>query len=351
MLSDADVRRARTASQSLHRPAGSPAVDTLVGELLAVQAQDALAGALALRARARGLTLAGVEAARADTSIVRAWGPRGTLHFAASADLPWLIALTGPPRIPNALRRLAEEKVEGPHEAVEEALAGQGPLTKEELGERLAKVGVRAHGQGVVHLAGLAAARGVVLLGPDRGGKPTYVHAADWLGRELVLERDRDRALAELARRYLSAHAPAEPADLVAWSGLPLRDARAGWNLIAGELAEVVCGGGRLWRLRRRPLEPVAGVVRLTPAFDEYLLGWRDRGPVLAEEHAKAVHPGGGVLRATVVDDGRVTGTWRMRRVKGDTEVTVELFSGGADDRTGFGEEIADVKSFLGHLP
>jgi hypothetical protein len=34
----------------------------------------------------------------------------------------------------------------------------------------------------------------------------------------------------------------------------------------------------------------------------------------VAPEHARRVHPGGGVLRAVAVDDGRVVGTWRRGR-------------------------------------
>ena len=34
----------------------------------------------------------------------------------------------------------------------------------------------------MVFLAFLAAIHGAAVLGPDRGGKPTYVHSGDWLG-------------------------------------------------------------------------------------------------------------------------------------------------------------------------
>ena len=52
----------------------------------------------------------------------------------------------------------------------------------------------------------------------------------------------------------------------------------------------------------------------LLPAFDPYLLGWRDRSFAVAPEHARTVHPGGGIIRATMVADGRVVGTWRRDR-------------------------------------
>ena len=51
------------------------------------------------------------------------------------------------------------------------------------------------------------------------------------------------------------------------------------------------------------------------PAFDELLLGWRDRTPTVPAEHARDVHPGGGILRAVVLEDGVAVGTWSARGV------------------------------------
>ncbi len=49
---------------------------------------------------------------------------------------------------------------------------------------------------------------------------------------------------------------------------------------------------------------------RLLPGFDPYLLGWRDRGFAVDPAHARRVHPGGGILRATAVANGRAVATW-----------------------------------------
>jgi hypothetical protein len=136
-----------------------------------------------------------------------------------------------------------------------------------------------------------------------------FALAHDWLGAPDA-PAERDVALAELARRYLRGHGPATAADLAAWSGLSLRDARSGLVAIAGELEQ----RGELVDLAGRPEPPRRLPARLLPAFDPYLLGWRDRSFAVAAEDARRVHPGGGIVRATAVADGRVVGTWSRRR-------------------------------------
>jgi len=348
-LSDDDVRRARVAAQLLHRPGRPrPAVADLVARLLAVQAQDIAAAPLALRARGRGLTAADVTAAREDRSVVRAWGPRGTLHLIAADDLAWLTAVVGPSGTNGAMRRLKQEGVAGtPSELVriaERALAGQGPLTKGQLGDRLAALGCPAKGQGIVYMAFLAAAGGTVVLGPDRANKPTYVSVADWLGRELRPEADRDKALSELARRYLRAHAPAGPEDLAAWAGLPLRDARPAWAAIADELTEINHDGRPLWRPRRGAPKPAQVAVALLPAFDEYLLGWRDRTLILEDAHSRKIFPGGGILHPSVMAGGRLVGRWRLNR---EGAVGVDIFDAAdAVDAAALRAEEEDIARF-----
>jgi hypothetical protein len=285
--------------------------------LLAVQAQDLRAARLALRARSAGLTAPDVDAAlTAERSVVVTWLMRGTLHLVGSGDYPWLLGLTAPTRLSTSRRRLAQEGVSADEaeravRIVERALAGDGPLTRPQLAERIAAEGIRTEGQATPHLLMLAALRGVAVLGPLReDGGHAFALARDWLGTAPPTElagAERDGALAELARRYLAAHGPAAPADLAAWSGLALRDARAGLKAIASELAE---RGDDLVDLAAREPTPEAIPARLLAAFDPYLLGWKDRAFAVPARYAKRVHPGGGMLRATATVDGRAVGTW-----------------------------------------
>jgi len=166
---------------------------------------------------------------------------------------------------------------------------------------------------------------GIACLGPDRGKTACLVRREDWLGKAPPF--DRDRALAELARRYVGAFGPATDRDFAYWSGLPLRDVRAGLESISGEIEEVrvgdqpmLVGRGGLPRL------PPTGQVRMLANFDTYLLGWKDREFSVASEHALHVKEGGGGwIRPVIVEDGIVVGGWRSSRKDGRFEISLNL--------------------------
>jgi len=82
---------------------------------------------------------------------------------------------------------------------------------------------------------------------------------------------DRDGALAELAHRYLAGHGPATDSDLAYWSGLALRDARAGLKAIGSEVVE---RGGGLLSLKGRRSTSDRPPPRLLGSFDPLLFGW-----------------------------------------------------------------------------
>src|SRR3954447_14379564 len=135
--------------------------------LLAVQAQDLRSARLAVRARARGASLAGLDRAlTSERSLVIGWLNRGTLHLVRVEDYPWLHALTTPPLFTGNARRLAQTGV-SPRAAemgvatVERALSAEGPLTRDELRDRLAEAKVPTSGQALVHVLMLACLRGV----------------------------------------------------------------------------------------------------------------------------------------------------------------------------------------------
>jgi hypothetical protein len=297
-----ELRRRRLAAQRLSVPAAS-ALDA-ARAVVGVQAQDLRAAGLALRSRVPGLV-------RADLAgLVRTWTVRGTLHLIDPADRPWLHAA-----VPSLARFERALEARGGLELARRVLArldNAEPRTRAELvppamPPRAANV-----------LLPWLAAQGRLLGLPD----------GRWAAADSPPPVDRDEALATLGRRYFAGYASSDPADLAAWSGLPLGMARRALAA-AAELPE--------------PADPPpAPPALLLAAFDTVMLGYRSRAPVVARADDRRVLPGGGMLRPVVLHRGRATGTWGVSRGR----VAIEWF-GRPAPRRALAAEIADVERFL----
>jgi hypothetical protein len=331
-----------TAQLLAGEPAGDPVA--VARRLLAVQGQDPRGARLAIRARSTGLTAADVDRALSeDRSLLITWLNRGTLHLVCSEDYPWLHALTTPPLFTGNARRLSQEGVtpnaaERGVAAIERALAREGPLDRGQLRERIAAAGVRTEGQALVHLLMLATLRGLTVRGPMLGTRHAYVLVRDWLGESAPIERG--RALAELARRYLEGHGPAEDRDLARWSGLPLRDARAGLGAIASELRWREDG---LLELARRPSPARLPPPRLLGAYDPVLLGWRSREALL--EANQPIVTVNGLFRPFALARGRAVAIWTISAGQIELKPFAPLTRG---DEQALRVDGRDVLRFLG---
>jgi winged helix DNA-binding protein len=150
--------------------------------------------------------------------------------------------------------------------------------------------------------------------------------------------------------RHLAAHAPAGPADFAAWSGLGLTEARSALASIRNGLVEVATEQGPLWTLRSPRHSAERGLVRLLPAFDEYLMGWKDRRLIARPDDWAAVNRGGGWLHPVLLSDGRVVATWRLGRMPESLAVEVAPFATLAPEvRRGTEAEAEHLAAFLGN--
>jgi hypothetical protein len=337
----------RVTAQRLYAQllAGKPARTPIeVAErLLAIQAQDGRGARLAIRARSRGLRGADVDAALAERRLVVNWLNRGTLHMVRAEDHGWLHALSAPTLLTGNARRLAQLGVtQGAADravaAIEGALAEEGPLTRRQLGERIAARRVPTEGQALIHLLMLACLRGVALRGPMVGREQAYVLVRDWLAARRPVGRE--AALAELAARYLAGHAPADERDLARWSGLALRDIRAGLRAIATRLHARRDGLLELAGARRGASSPPPP--RLLGAFEPLLLGWTSREAILGGNAHRVVS--GGLFRPFALVGGRAVATWAIR---GGAVELEPLGSVNRDDAQALRGEADDVKRFL----
>jgi hypothetical protein len=349
----ARLARLRAARQLLHRPASGKDPAEIARSIAGAQAQDVYAGPLTFRSRSRKLIAADIERARTEErSLLRTWVMRTTIHLIPTDDAGWWLPLYEPGIERWSRRRLeqlglSEAKQDKALRVAARALADEGPLTRTEVRNRIESAGVKLNTQTGMHIALTAVVSGIACLGPDEGRSSCLIRREDWLERPPRFERD--RALAELARRYIRAFAPATDRDFAYWSGLPLRDVRAGLESISAEIEEMRVGDDVMLAPRgTRPRLPPAGQVRMLGNFDTYLLGWKDRGFSVSGEHAAHVKEGGGGwIRPVIVEDGIVIGGWRSSRKAGRLEIALNL---PKPERERLGKriesEVADIARF-----
>ena len=337
----------RLRSHRLTAPAAS--VVDAASHMLAVQSQDFTAGRWALAVRTRGEpALSRVDRAFDDGALVRAWTMRGTLHTIPARDLRWVLSVTTARQRQQAAGRRRDlgidaEMTQTAAKAVVPRLR-DGGLTRVGMFEVFAGVGIDPTGQRGIHLLSELTLAGVLCQGP--------VVAREGTAREqrfvLVDEHIREHAtpddpLAELFVRYIEGHGPAGVEDFAWWSGLTLGQSREARDRATGRIVEtgegVFVGSARPRRSRSHPAVLALG------AFDEYYISYADRTAVCEPEHLAAVGPGkNGMVRATLVEEGRVIGCWT--HAAASLGAPPELFRAPVDERA-VADALARFSRFL----
>lgn len=286
----------------------------VVARLGAVQAQDYLGALWAVGLRMVDGDERAVERALAEGAIVRTWPTRGTLHFVAAADARWMVELLGPRMVSRAAGRhrslgLDDATFARARRTLVRALEGGKALTRPAAYEVLERDKISVGQQRGLHILWRLAHDCLLCFGPRQGKQQTFVLFDEWV--PAAKRMPREEALAALAGRYFTGHGPATIADFAWWTGLALAEARRAVELARPVLEEDrVDGRAILFARAAPPPRPSRAVAYLLPAFDELLVGFTDRSAAVDPRHARRVNAGGGMLKPTVVVDGRVVGTW-----------------------------------------
>jgi hypothetical protein len=353
-----DVERLRLRAHSLVDHDSHSPVD-VVERMLAMQAQDFLAGKWAIGIRSPGLSSADVDAAINSGAILRSWPMRGTLHFVPPADLNWMLQLTTPRLLAGTKTRQAQlglddAQIEDARMIALDLLSGGRELGRAGFLKALEDRGISTANQRGYHLIWHLAQSGTLCWGRIDGTTPVLVLLDEWVPNPRRLERD--EALGEFLVRYLRGHGPASIKDFAWWSQLTVADARIGHAVAGDRLAQLDVDGETMYLEAATDVgEPGTRIRQRSPVltlggFDEYLLGYRDRSFSVDDEDLARVVPGkNGIFLPIMVSNGRVTGTWR-RLAKGRS-ITVEPQPFGAfSDRmaTAFARSIDQYARFLG---
>lgn len=332
----------RVRRQHLHRRAPREASFAVVADICGLHAQVLSSAELTLWARVEGLEPGAVgRALWEERTLVKGWAMRGTLHALPAAELPLWIAALGvlKPRhhTPSWLRYfgLTREEADAMLAAIPRALDGR-QLTREELAEAVAALTGLAHlGEKLRESWGTllkpAAFRGDLCFAPNAGQLARFARPDQWLGAWEPVETD--SAIREVARRYLAAYGPATREQFARWFGVTSpAQAEALIARLGAEVASVEVEGTRAWMLAEQVAEAAdatpPGVVRLLPAFDQYVVtAPRDAPAVLPDAYRDRVYRPQGWLSPVLLLDGRMAGIWRHERAGERITVRIEPFA------------------------
>lgn len=292
----------------------------IVGWMGAVQAQDYAMAKWAIGLRLNHLTDKIIERAIDDAQIVRTHILRPTWHFVSCDDLHWMLELTAP-RILKTLssrhRELELDKntLRKTNSIIETALQGK-QLTRQEIMMELEKHRIRTNDARAYHIMFNAELSGLVCNGSRRDKQFTYALFDERVRKTKTYKKD--EALAELTVRYFSSHGPAALQDFVWWSGLSAADARTGLESVKSRLTSEKLEGKEYWfddsvKFNLQDNENAF----LLPAFDEFIISYKDRSVSLEDIHFSSAVSRNGTFKPIIVKNGKVIGLWQ-RRVKKD---------------------------------
>jgi hypothetical protein len=321
------IAQMRLSNQGItSRRAGSPA--EVVRLLGAVQAQDYNHGLWAVGLRTPEPAAAAVEQALRDGTIMRTWPMRGTLHFIPPEDAGWMLKLLATRVVAKltpkawAYHALETKDMAVAEKAVIKALRGGKIIPRAAMIDVLKAAGIPNDRQQSYFIFVYLCQTGVMCLGPPNDGSPrkeqTFALLDEWAPHQRSL--DYEESIVELARRFFASHGPATLADFAYWSGLRMPEAQLGLDAVQSGLARETFGGKDYWL---PPDSRPGSGTHLLPAYDELLIGYKDRGPSYETYGPVPISTHNGMFFSTAVEDGQVIGVWK--RTLGKTRVTIEV--------------------------
>lgn len=328
----------------LHRQglvAGASSIEAAVTGMVGAHAQVMSAAELSIAARTRDTTAADVrDRLLPGGSLVKTYGPRGTIHLLPRADLPrWCAALGALPSsttLPEPAR-LSPKQSAQVVEAISVVLAGADQPPD---GEQLDALVVAATGPWASdpvtpafggqwprwrQAIGAAARAGVLAFGENRGTKVTYLNPG------VVVDPDTEGSARWLARQFLRSYGPATSKQFARWLGARPALTAALFERMSAELVTVRFEGEDAAMQAGDPEEPLSGgdpaPARLLPHFDPYVIGNTPRERVYPGDALTRAQAGGQAgTRPVLLVGGEVAGIWSAKRTTKRYDVTVQAF-------------------------
>jgi Winged helix DNA-binding domain len=301
----------------------------LVHWLVGIQSQDYMNAKWSIGVRVPEIKDDIIEASILNNSIIRTWLLRGTIHFIEKSDINWLLKLLAAGLLHSGKSRnkqlgLDEKILKFSLKLLDSILKDGNAHTREEIKNGFSIKGMEIDGILLSHILQYSALNGQTCFGPKHGSHFTYKlfnYTTD--NRQLLT---REEALYELAFRYFRSYGPATIHDFTWWSGLSAKDARNALENVKSKLICDVFKENQYWMMSNSLIKLRQKTVYLLPAFDSYLLAYRNRSIYLDDINNSKVISENGVFRPIIVYNGKIIGIWKRTFKKEQLTIDATIF-------------------------
>lgn len=323
-----DISLLRLANQQISATKFEAAND-IVGWMGAMQAQDYAMAKWAVGVRLPNSTDKKIEMAVAKGEIIRTHVLRPTWHFVSPAHIYWMLELTAPHILSSMRSRhkqleITDAVVTKSNSVIERILRNGKHLTRDEIFEKLEQGKIATSNQRGIHLLMRAELDRIICSGIPKEKEQTYALLSERVTKKKTLNRN--EALAKLAKKYFTSHGPATLQDFIWWSGLPVSDARSALEMVKQNFIPEKIDSQTYWFTDSMPVPKTKKEsVYLLPAYDEFIISYKDRSAALTSEHHKKTISDNGMFWPVIVVNGRVVGTWK-RSIKKEVVIVEAKF-------------------------
>ncbi len=324
-----DIANSRLHSQHITKEKFKTAAD-IVSWMGAMQAQDYDMSKWALGVRLPSSTEEDIEKAIDSGKIIRTHVLRPTWHLVSADSIYWMLELTAP-RIKSTMAsrdrelELTDTLLKKSNVLLEKALIGNKHLTREELVAKLNQASIPTNDNRASHILLHAELDGIICSGASKDKKQTYALLQERVSQPKQITKE--EALGRLAKTYFSSHGFATLQDFVWWSGLSVGDAKKAMEMIKSDFIQVQVEGDVYWVVNSfAESKKNSSSVYLLPAFDEFIISYKNRTAYISIEHQKKAFTSNGIFKPVIVVNGKVTGIWKRTIKTENVLIEMEFF-------------------------
>jgi len=305
-------------------------VKDLVSYMCAIQSQDYAMSKWAIGLRLPGSTDNQIEKALDKGDILRTHVLRPTWHIIPAQDIYWMISLSAG-KIKALMKtmdrqlEITEKIFKKTNNIIAKCVEDGLHVNRDNIAACLEKAKISTTENRLSHFLLRAELEQIICSGKMEGNQRTYASLHSRVPKKKILTREESLAL--LATRYFKSRGPATVEDFGWWSGLPITAAREGLEMVKRELHNVGIDGSIYWFANdwKQPAK-IKEAVYLLPAYDEFIISYKDRTAALPTEHHKKVLSNNGIFYPTIIVNGQVAGLWKRHLQKEEVSIEATFF-------------------------